>query len=149
MESVAVKAMTEAGLAIGFGIAGILLLFFIVKHVLRQQEKILDMATVQNNNWQKSLDEHTSQAKAFHEQVAEAHKYQREEHSECHKNIGNICSSISTMDEKDKLFRSYVTENLEVRRKQQEKISETLDNVANILREVTAKLGTINGIKHK
>lgn len=88
------KALTEAGLAVGFGVAGCLLLFFIIKHILRQQEKILDMATLQNENWQRALNDHTAQATKFHEQVTEAHKFQREEHRDIQKCLLEIAAML-------------------------------------------------------
>lgn len=149
MEGLAVKALTESGLAIGFGIAVTLLLFFIVKHILKQQEKIMDMATIQNMGWQKALDEHTAQAKAFHETSSDAHKYQREEHLKCIDGISTVCHALELSSEGNKSFRNFVSENLDVRKKEQEKILIALEGVVNNLKEVSLSLGRINGYTHE
>lgn len=82
MEGLTLKGLLEGGMGVGMAMALICIIILVIKHVLKSQDKILDMATVQNAGWQKVMDEHTSQAKEFHTQVSEAHKYQREEHKE-------------------------------------------------------------------
>lgn len=74
------------GLIIG---AVILLLFIVIKWTLATTRDILKQAAEERCAWQlaigginKAIDEHTSQAKAFHEQVNEAHRFQRSEHQE-------------------------------------------------------------------
>lgn len=78
-----------------FGLIGLLagtmslILFFIVKWTLATTKEILIQAAKERDCWQKCIDEtnkgiqeHTYQAKQFHEQVSEVHKFQREEHKE-------------------------------------------------------------------
>jgi len=73
----------------GFGIIITALFFFLLKWVLKQQDKILDRAEKRDTAWQdivskatQELDKHTNMAGEFHSQVREAHNYQREEHKE-------------------------------------------------------------------
>ncbi len=54
--------------------------FLIIRHILKQSDKILDSAMVANEKWQKAIDEHTAQAREFHNVVNQAHEYQRKEH---------------------------------------------------------------------
>jgi septal ring factor EnvC (AmiA/AmiB activator) len=78
-----------------FGLIGLLagtmslILFFIIKWTLATTKEILSQSAKERECWQsnikeinKSMDAHTAQAKQFHEQVNEAHKFQREEHKE-------------------------------------------------------------------
>jgi len=82
MEGFTLKALLEGGMGIGLALALITILYLVVKHVLKAQDKILDMATTQNEGWMRAIEEHSSQAREFHSSVIEAHKYQREEHKE-------------------------------------------------------------------
>jgi hypothetical protein len=82
MDPLTLKAFLEGGIGVGLAIALISILYLVVKHVLKSQDKILEMATTQNEGWQKAIGEHTAQAKQFHDSVIEAHRYQREEHKE-------------------------------------------------------------------
>lgn len=88
------KVLAENG--IGVGLAGIIAFMFykVLMHTLKQQENILNMATEQNEKWQKTIDEHTAQAKIFHEQSNDAHKYQREEHLKMMEYLGKLCAKI-------------------------------------------------------
>lgn len=87
-----VEAVVKNGLGAGMAVTIAFMFYKVLMHILRQQESIMQMATMQNEKWQKSLDEHTSQARQFHEQVAEAHKYQREEHIKMLEFLNTICT---------------------------------------------------------
>ena len=83
----------------GFGGVIFLVLVLLIKWILRQQEKILEDAKEERAQWQdivekfsKEIENHTLSAKEFHDQVKEAHRYQREEHKE----ICTMCNHIST-----------------------------------------------------
>jgi len=62
--------------------------YLIIKHILKQSDKILDSSMQANEKWQKVIDEHTAQAKEFHNQVIEAHRYQKIEHEKMIENLG-------------------------------------------------------------
>ncbi len=79
------------GLVIG---SVIILLFFVIKWTLATTKDILNQAAVEREAFRKCIAEHTEQAKIFHEQVNEAHKYQREEHSRMIKSLDEINSSL-------------------------------------------------------
>jgi len=115
MDPITLKAFLEGGIGIGLAIALIYVLYLVVKHVLKSQDKILDMATVQNEGWQKAITEHTAQSKQFHDSVVEAHKYQRDEHKEANgklieqsvttANMLKLIEKISTnLDEQGKIL---------------------------------------------
>ena len=83
----------------GFGGVIFLVLVLLIKWILKQQEKILEDAKEERTQWQdivgkfsKEIENHTLGAKEFHNQVKEAHRYQREEHKE----ICTMCNHIST-----------------------------------------------------
>ncbi len=46
--------------------------YAIIKHILKQSDKILESAMQANEKWQKVIDEHTSQAREFHNTQTEA-----------------------------------------------------------------------------
>lgn len=71
-------------------VAIIALLFLIVKWTLATTKEILHQAADERMKSIKAWEEHTQQAKAFHDQVAEAHKHQREEHKEMIQILGRI-----------------------------------------------------------
>jgi peptidoglycan hydrolase CwlO-like protein len=94
-DSTLLKLVTQ----LGFGVLIFVALMVLLRWVLRQQEKILDNAREERQNWQNivskfrdEIEKHTANAKEFHNQVKEAHKYQREEHKE----ICTMCNHIST-----------------------------------------------------
>ena len=97
MEGITLKALLEGGMAIGLALALIAILYLVVKHVLKAQDKILDMATTQNEGWMKAIGEHSTQAKEFHMAVTEAHKYQREEHKEANDKLILQSAAVTEM----------------------------------------------------
>ena len=83
----------------GCGILIFVAFMFLLKWVLKHQEKILEDAKEERINWQdivgkisKEIETHTNHAKEFQNYVKEAHRYQREEHKE----ICTMCNHIST-----------------------------------------------------
>ena len=90
-------AFKEYGLVGLIMFAVIALLFFVVKWTLQTTKEIMAQAARERETWQQALGnindcikEHTSQAKMFHEQVNEAHRFQREEHKEMIVTLGRI-----------------------------------------------------------
>ena len=87
----------EMGLGVTLALAVFAAFFFLLKWVLKASEKMLDRMHEQEirawtvmDGYQKALQEHTAQAKDFHNSVNEAHKYQREEHKEMILTLGRI-----------------------------------------------------------
>lgn len=73
---------SEYGL-LGLMIAAIIfLLFKIIMWTLATTKEILRQAATEREAWITAFNEHTLQARAFHDEVKEAHKFQREEHKE-------------------------------------------------------------------
>jgi hypothetical protein len=77
----------EFGLAGLLSGAGTILLFFVLKWTLESTKQILNQAAHEREifqqlqaQWIISLNEHTAQARAFHDDVKQAHQFQREEH---------------------------------------------------------------------
>lgn len=90
MESAFVKLIVENGIGVGMAVGILVIAYKMTMHILKQQDRILVMATEQNTTWQRQLESHTSQAKAFHDQVTDAHKYQRDEHVKMMQVLENI-----------------------------------------------------------
>ncbi len=92
-----VGIIREFGLGIGMSVAILVMFFFLLKWVLKQQETILKDAKEERAIWQTitkgfqdAIHDHTASAKAFHEEVKEAHRFQREEHKEMITVLGRI-----------------------------------------------------------
>ena len=86
-----------------FGFAGLIFIafMFLLKWVLKTQEKILTDAKEERaswqtvmNNFQKNIETTSVQASEFHKQVTEAHSYQREEHNKILEGLNNVCNGI-------------------------------------------------------
>ena len=87
---------------LGFGVGFMVLCFVIVFYILRQQKEILLQAKDERTvflstieKFTKSIDEHTAQAREFHNNVTEAHKFQREEHKDMALSQNSICSTLA------------------------------------------------------
>lgn len=87
----------EMGLGVTLAIATFAAFFFLLKWVLKASEKMLERMHEQEmrawtvmEGYQKALQEHTAQAKEFHNSVQEAHRFQREEHKEMIASLGRI-----------------------------------------------------------
>ena len=86
-----------------YGLVGIMiclistLLFIITKWTLVTTKEIIQQAAKEREAfmacqavWIKAIDEHTAQARAFHESVKDAHDFQRQEHKEMIIALGRI-----------------------------------------------------------
>jgi uncharacterized coiled-coil DUF342 family protein len=94
-----------------FGLMGLMcsavvgLLFFVVKWTLATTKDILSQAAEERKNWQAAignvntaLDEHTAQARAFHESVVEAHRMQRAEHEKMIQTLNEISITLGRIN---------------------------------------------------
>ena len=68
----------------------IILLFCVIKWTLATTKEIMKQSAIERESWIKALTEHTQQAKTFHEEVKDAHNFQRVEHQEMIKVLGRI-----------------------------------------------------------
>jgi ABC-type transport system involved in cytochrome bd biosynthesis fused ATPase/permease subunit len=86
-----------------FGLVGLMigaistLLFIIVKWTLATTRDILNQAAKEREafmqcqaSWIKAIDDQTAQGRAFHDEVKEAHSFQRQEHKEMIVALGRI-----------------------------------------------------------
>ena len=87
----------EMGLGVTLAIATFAAFFFLLKWVLKASEKMLERMHEQElrawatmEGYQKALQEHTAQAKEFHNTVQEAYRFQREEHKQMIDTLGRI-----------------------------------------------------------
>jgi hypothetical protein len=85
--------------------AVITLLFIVVKWTLATTRDIMKQASIERECWQKIVDRmnetwnnHISQARAFHDTVQEAHKYQREEHAVMMKGLTEITVTLGRIN---------------------------------------------------
>jgi len=89
---------------LGFGVGFMVLCFVIVFYILRQQKEILNQAKDERaifldtvRGLTKAIEEHTAQAREFHNNVTEAHKFQREEHKDMADAQNKTCQSLSLL----------------------------------------------------
>lgn len=79
-----------------FGLNGLImfavvaLLFFVIKWTLATTKEIMAQAAEERKSWINAISEHTQQAKSFHDEVKDAHNFQRQEHQEMIKCLGRI-----------------------------------------------------------
>lgn len=103
---------------LGFGILIFGLLVVVVRHVLTQQEKIIDMASHERQEWQKTiqaereqtrgvmtsvtgvLESYNERAKEYQRQTREAHGYQREEHIKMIESLNVVCNTLQKYQER-------------------------------------------------
>ena len=85
--------------------AVITLLFIVVKWTLATTRDIMKQASIEREYWQKIVDRmndtwnnHTAQAKQFHDSVQEAHRFQREEHGTIMKGLGEITVALGRIN---------------------------------------------------
>lgn len=94
-----------------FGLVGlmagavIMLLFIVVKWTLDTTKAILAQLFKQTEAfnemqklWNTAIDRHTDQAKAFHDEVKDAHKYQRDEHEKLQRSLDKTCDCLSEVE---------------------------------------------------
>ena len=105
------KVVSEYGLATGI----FLLLFFIIKWILEEVKKILEREAKERSEWagiiqgfQRGLLEHTANAQAFHDEVKEAHRYQREEHLKLAELQDTTCRNMKEIEQALGRLNGYV-----------------------------------------
>lgn len=135
------NTMVEVVGKYGIGALVILVLCFIsykiIKHLLMQSDRILESSIIAQEKWQKAIDDHTIQAREFHQQVSDAHKFQREEHNVMMKSLEENCRAIVE-------FRL----NIENFNKDHEASQRISQKICDNLDEQKAILVRINGFKH-
>lgn len=101
METALVKIIGEYGL--GLGVLAILGLFG--RGVLGEIRKILERDHEERMKWsdiiigfQKSITEHTQNAQAFHREVADSHKYQKEEHEKLSNQMDEVTRALGRIN---------------------------------------------------
>lgn len=89
---------------LGFGVGFMVLCFVIVFYILKQQKEILQQAKEERSvflctieRFTKAIEDHTAQAREFHNNVNTAHTFQREEHQEMEKSQNSICQTLSAI----------------------------------------------------
>lgn len=89
MEQFIVELYRAGGLLFVFAGGLCAILYFMMKHFLKQNDKILDALVIHqqkfadmNLGWQKVLDAHNANAIEYHARAAEADRFQRDEHKE-------------------------------------------------------------------
>lgn len=121
-----------------FGVAGLLfvVLMIILKWVLTEMGRILEKEDIERKKWQEiilgfqnCIQEHSIQAKQFHESVSEAHKFQREEHREILAGVSEFKIAHNT------------------RQAESKKICDLLDELIRMVREQFTMLQKMNGTK--
>lgn len=110
--------MTEANILTQFGIAGLLFVafMFLLKWVLKTQDKILADAKEERTTWQNVISNYQAaitqisvQSSEFHKQVSDAHTFQRGEHEKIINGLNTVC--INAQKHTDVLDQ--IKENLE------------------------------------
>lgn len=95
-----------------FGITGLImgsvvaLLFLVIKwtlattkDILAQNAKQVDAFNDLQKSWITALNDHTIQARSFHDEVKQAHIFQREEHQKLAENQNTVCSSLHQVEQ--------------------------------------------------
>jgi hypothetical protein len=99
----------------------------IVDNAMAQLERERDRSAEVYNKLSHAIDEHTTQAKEFHNEVRTAHGYQREEHNKLIDGMTSMCGEIKRCSENTQ--------------KEHERMITNLDEQAKVLLR-------INGEKH-
>jgi hypothetical protein len=78
----------------------------IMKQAAEERKSFQEQSAAERKSWQESImsvssaiNANIAQAKAFHEQVNEAHKYQREEHQRLAENQNSTCASLKQVEQ--------------------------------------------------
>jgi len=120
MDSTIIDVITKSGMGVGAFIILCLISYSIIKHILTQSNKIMDMAIGMNREWQKVIDEHTANAKEFHDTSLRAFDHIREEHKDLDSNQRELTKVLK-------------------------ELSDSVDTVNKSLKETEQALGRING----
>lgn len=124
MEKDIIELITKSGMGVGAFIILCLISYAIIKHILKQSDMIMNTAMKTNAEWQKVIDEHTANAKEFHDTSTRAFEYIRQEHKELSDNQKALLQEL-------KLF------------------GKELEVIGKSLKETEQALGRINGYKPK
>ena len=90
-----------------FGVAGLISIpfWFLIKWIaeefknrLKKYDELVEKSMNVFMGFQNTLNEHTAQAKSFHETNNEAHKFQREEHKDTAKILTEITSTLGRIN---------------------------------------------------
>ena len=117
-----IDIVTKSGMGVGAFIILCLISYSIIKHILTQSNKIMDMAIGMNREWQKVIDEHTANAKEFHDTSLRAFDHIREEHKDLEINQKKLSEILN-------------------------KLSDNVDLMNKSIRATEEALGRINGYK--
>jgi flagellar motility protein MotE (MotC chaperone) len=105
METTAFNLFKEYGLLGLMCGSVIFLLFLVVKWTLQTTKEIMNQSAKERECWRdtiekvnKSIDDHSTQARMFHETVNDAHKFQRDEHKEMIKQLGEITITLGRIN---------------------------------------------------
>lgn len=95
-------ALSVMGLIEKLGTSALLFILFLIllRWVMKNQDKILEQANKQNQDWQKITDEKTEALKGFRTEVKDAHKYQRDEHKQICDTCQNIALTLERINNK-------------------------------------------------
>lgn len=140
MEQLA-KLINDYGLGIGLVIVLCYISYSIIKHILKQGDNLLKLAMEQNEKWQKVVNEHTAQAREFHNISIEAYRHQREENNKIIDRIDKSNDLLIKHEEEVSAAREMLNRSSEQGQREHEKICQCLD-------DIKEGLVRINGYKH-
>jgi len=102
METIANSGLINSVKDLGFGVGFMALCFVVVLYILKQQKEILAQAKEERavflttiERFTKAIEDHTAQAREFHNNTTEAHRFQREEHKDMAEAQNSICQTLS------------------------------------------------------
>ena len=94
-----VDIIAKSGMGVGAFIVLCFISYSIIKHILIQSNKIMDMAIGMNREWQKVIDEHTANAKEFHDISLRAFDHIREEHKDLDNNQKELTKTLAQLND--------------------------------------------------
>ena len=97
MDKELIDIITKSGMGVGAFVILCLISYAIIKHILKQSDMIMTVAMKTNAEWQKVIDEHTLNAKEFHNISSRAFEYIRNEHKELSENQRELLQEIKEM----------------------------------------------------
>ena len=120
MDSTIIDVITKSGMGVGAFIILCLISYSIIKHILTQSNKIMEMGMGKKKEWEKGIEEHTANAKEFHDTSLRAFDHIREEHKDLDSNQRELTKVLK-------------------------ELSDSVDTVNKSLKETEQALGRING----
>lgn len=97
MDKEFIDIIIKSGMGVGAFVILCAISYAIIKHILKQSDTIMSVAMKTNAEWQKVIDEHTLNAKEFHNISSRAFEYIREEHKELSQNQRELLQEIREM----------------------------------------------------